>query len=188
MKADALAQYLMWKRWPRWFLMHGTLEGDLAFADAVRRAATKFGAKIVEERDYAYQPTARRVDTGHAQVQRQIPVLTQDVPDYEVLVVADEGDVFGEYLPYRIWDPRPVVGTQGLVPTAWDRVHEQWGATQMQRRFEAFAGRPMTERDYAAWLAVRSLGEAVTRTDSADPGTLRDYLGRLEAWLTGRME
>ena len=34
----------------------------------------------------------------------------------------------------------------------------------------------MTERDYAAWLAVRSIGEAVTRTSSNDPKALRDYL------------
>ena len=46
-----------------------------------------------------------------------MPVLTQDAPEHDVLVVADESDVFGEYLPYRTWDPRPVAGTQGLVPT-----------------------------------------------------------------------
>ena len=61
--------------------------------------------------------------------------------------------MFGEYLPYRTWDARPVAGTAGLVPIAWSRVQEQWGGTQVQRRFEKFAGRPMTERDYGAWLA-----------------------------------
>jgi ABC transporter substrate binding protein (PQQ-dependent alcohol dehydrogenase system) len=34
----------------------------------------------------------------------------------------------------------------------------------------------MTERDYTAWLAVRSLGEAVTRAASNDPQALREYL------------
>ena len=34
----------------------------------------------------------------------------------------------------------------------------------------------MRERDYTAWLAARSIGEAVTRTGSADPEALRDYL------------
>lgn len=176
MKADALAQYLVWKQWPDWFLMHGTKPADLAFADAIRRAATRYGAKIVEEREYEFVEFARRTDSGHAQVQRQMPVLTQDVPDYDVLLVADESDIFGEYLPYRTWDPRPVAGTQGLVPTAWSRVHEQWGGTQVQRRFEDFSGRWMTERDYNAWLAVRSIGEAVTRTSSAEPQALHDYM------------
>jgi ABC transporter substrate binding protein (PQQ-dependent alcohol dehydrogenase system) len=176
MKADALAQYLIWKQWPDWFLMHGTRPADVAFADAIRRAAQRYGAKIVEERAYEFVEFARRTDTGHVQVQRQMPVLTQDVPEYDVLVVADESDIFGEYLPYQTWDPRPVAGTQGLVPTAWSRVHEQWGGTQVQRRFEKFSGRWMTERDYNAWLAVRILGEAVTRTESADAQALHDYV------------
>ena len=176
MKADALAEYLVWKRWNRWFLLHGTLEPDLAFAAAIERAAKKFGVKIVESRAYEYQATARRTDSGHVQIQRQIPVFTQNAPDYDVAMVADESDIFGEYLPYRLWDPRPVAGTQGLIATAWHRSNEQWGATQVQRRFDKFAGRWMTERDYTAWLTVRSIGEAVTRTKSAEPKVLRDYL------------
>ena len=184
MKADGLAQYLMWKQWPEWLLVHGTREADLLFADAIRRAATKFGAEIVEERAYEYQATARRTDTGHVQVQRQLPVFTQDAEEHDVLVVADESDVFGEYLPYRTWDPRPVVGTQGLVPVAWSRAFEAWGGTQMQNRFESAAGRPMRERDYAAWLAVRTIGEAVTRTSSAAADAIRDYL-RSDAFEIG---
>ena len=176
MKADALAQYLVWKQWFDWFLIQGTLEPDLAFAAAIERAAKKFNGNIVEKREYKYAPTARRTDTGHVQVQRQIPILTQDAEDHDVVVVADESDIFGEYLPYRLWDPRPVAGTQGLIATAWHRSNEQWGATQVQRRFQKFAGRWMTERDYTAWVTVRAVGEAVTRTKSADPKTIRDYL------------
>ncbi len=176
MKADALAQYLIWKQWSSWFLMRGTKPDDVAFADAIKRAAGRFGAEIVEEREYEFVDFARRTDTGQVQIQRQMPVLTQDVPDYDVLVVADESDVFGEYLPYRTWDPRPVAGTQGLVPTAWSRVTEAWGGTQVQRRFEHFSGRWMTERDYNAWLAARIIGEAVTRAQTVDPQALHDYL------------
>jgi ABC transporter substrate binding protein (PQQ-dependent alcohol dehydrogenase system) len=176
MKADALAQYLVWKRWTRWFLIHGERPADLAFAEALRRAAQKFNAEIVEERQYAYDPTSRVTDSGHVQVQRQIPVFTQDAPEHDMVVVADESDVFGEYLPYHTWEPRPVAGTQGLVPTAWSRAHEQWGGTQMQNRFEDHAGRWMRERDYTSWLAVRTIGEAVTRTSKADPASIRDYL------------
>ena len=73
-----------------------------------------------------------------------------------MVLVADESDIFGEYLPYRTWEPRPVAGTQGLIASAWHRSQEQWGATQVQRRFEKFAGRWMIERDYTAWLTVRS--------------------------------
>ncbi len=176
MKADALAQYLVWKRWRAWFLVHGTRPDDLAYKAALERAATKFGAKIVETRAYEYQATARRTETGHVQIQSQMPVFTQNAPAHDVLVVADESDAFGEYLPYRTWDSDPVVGTQGLIATAWHRSHEQWAGTQMQSRFEKSAGRWMTELDYAAWVTVRSLGEAVTRANTADPNALRSFL------------
>ena len=176
MKADALAQYLAWKRWRNWFLIHGTADADLLMKEALERAATKFGAKIVETRAYEYEAMARRTDSGHVQIQTQLPVFTQNAAEHDVVVAADESDVFGEYLSYRTWDPKPVTGTHGLRPTAWHRSHEQWGGTQMQGRFEDSAGRWMTEKDYAAWLAVRSIGEAVTRTSSADPAVLRDYL------------
>ena len=157
MKTDGLAQYLVKKKWREWFLVHGTGPGDLAYVAALERAAKRFGAKIVEKRAYEYEPGARRSDTGHAQTQKQMAVFTQEADDHDVVVVADESDVFGEYLPYRVWDPRPVVGTQGLVPTAWHRSHEQWGGTQMQRRFRKFAGRIMTERDFNGWVAVRTM-------------------------------
>jgi ABC transporter substrate binding protein (PQQ-dependent alcohol dehydrogenase system) len=48
--------------------------------------------------------------------------------------------------------------------------------TQMQNRFGKHAGRWMRERDYTAWLGVRALGEAVTRTNSNDPKVIRAFL------------
>ena len=42
------------------------------------------------------------------------------------------------------------------------------GATQMQNRFRRESGRWMTEVDYHAWTNVRSIGEAITRTNSND--------------------
>ena len=175
MLADGLGQYLMWKRWTDWFLVVGTGADDELFAAALRRTATRFNADIVEERVFDAEPGARRTDTGHAQIQKQMPVFTQDV-DYDVLLVADVRDAFGQYLPYRTWEPRPVVGTQGLVPTAWSRVLEQWGATQMQNRFAEPNGRWMTERDYAGWLAVRAISEATTRTGSAAYDAVNAYI------------
>ena len=176
MKADALAQYLAWKRWTRWFLVLGSHPEDQKLAAAFRRSAQRFGAEIVDERVYEDTGTARRTDSGHVQIQSQMPVFTQDPGDYDVLVAADEADVFAEYLPYRTWDARPIVGSVGLEPVGWSRVHEQWGGTQVQRRFDKFAGRPMTERDFGAWLAVRTIGEAVTRSKNADPAALHDYM------------
>jgi len=148
---------------------------DKAFANALERAAQRFGGRIVERREWTFKPGARRTDSGHTNEQQEINAFTQ-VGDYDILLVADEADEFGEYLSYRTYRPRPVGGTQGLTPSAWSRVHEQWGATQFQRRFHKQNGRWMTERDYAAWLAVRSIGEAATRTSTSDAGIIRGHL------------
>ncbi len=176
MKTDALAQYLIWKKWSKWLVLYGKTPGDRAFLESLQRSAMKFNAKVVEERLVEEDAPSARTDSGHAQIQKQIPILTQGAPDHDVVVVADEGDAFGEYLPYRTWDPRPVTGTQGLIPTAWHRSHEQWGGTQIQRRLRKLAGRDMTVRDYANWAAMRSIGEAVTRTNSAEPDKVRAHL------------
>jgi len=42
-----------------------------------------------------------------------MPVFTQQLPAYDVLVAATKAKVFASYLPYRTWDPRPVAGSAG---------------------------------------------------------------------------
>ena len=168
MLADALAQYLVWKQWQRWLVVKGVFPEDLAYLDALHRAARRFGATIVEEREYKETPGARRSDTGQQQIQLQMPVFTQGAPSHDVVVVADEAEIFGPYVPYRTWDPRPVAGTAGLKAMSWHPAHEQWGATQMQNRFQRFAKRFMLPLDYQAWVAVRAIGEAASRTHSSE--------------------
>ena len=169
MRADALAQYLMKKRWDKWFLVMGLAEEDLLFAEAIKRSAKRFGMTIVKEKQWFYTFDARRT------AQSDVPVFSQGV-DYDVLIVADEQGLFGEYLDYRTWIPRPIVGTQGLVPTSWHRTHEQWGAVQIQNRFKELAGRWMDEEDYGAYLAVRAIGEASVRARSIETNVIKAYL------------
>ncbi|MCW5700126.1 MAG: branched-chain amino acid ABC transporter substrate-binding protein, partial [Rhodospirillales bacterium] len=45
-----------------------------------------------------------------------------------------------------------------------------------QNRFAAKAGRGMTAKDYAAWAAVRSIGEAATRVSSTDFAAIAGYI------------
>lgn len=176
MLADGLAQYLIWKQWPRWVLLYGSHPGDQAFADALRRAATRFGGQIVAEKEFKDTGTARRTDSGVVQIQRQIPVFMQDLPDHDVVLVADESEVFGTYVPFRNWVPRPVAGTAGLIPSAWHPASEQWGGTQIQNRFAKANGRRMLSKDMSAWTAVRIIGEAATRTQGADPGKIEEFI------------
>ncbi len=175
MLADALAQYLAWKRWTRLTLVTGRYPEDRAYAVALKRAASRFGLKVVQQKNWTAVPGARRTDSGHHNLQQEVAGFTQ-LDDYDVLLVADERDEFGEYLPYRTTRARPVAGTHGLKPTSWHRTQEQWGATQIQRRFSKLAGRWMTDRDYAAWAAVRTFGEAVTVTGSKEPVVLKKFL------------
>jgi ABC transporter substrate binding protein (PQQ-dependent alcohol dehydrogenase system) len=176
MLADGLAQYLVWKQWKRWLLVVGSHDEDKLFAEALRRAASRFGAKIVQERVFEDTGGARRTDSGVTLIQRQMPVFTQQAPTYDVLVAADESEVFAAYLPYRTWDPRPVAGSAGLVPKSWDAAQDQWGAVQMQNRFLKLNSRHMTALDMQAWTAARMIGEAASRTNSANPKSLLDFL------------
>jgi len=176
MLADGLAQYLVWKQWKRWLLVLGSHENDKLFAEALRRSAARFGAKIVQEKVFEDNGGARRTDSGVTLIQRQMPVFTQSAPGYDVLVAADESQVFASYLPYRTWDPRPVTGSAGLVPTSWDGAHDQWGAVQLQNRFVTLNSRRMTARDMQAWTAVRMIGEAASRVNSGERKAVLDFL------------
>jgi ABC transporter substrate binding protein (PQQ-dependent alcohol dehydrogenase system) len=176
MLADGLAQYLVVKRWRRWLLVVGSHDPDKLYADALRRAAARFGAKIVQERVFEDTGGARRTDSGLVLIQRQMPLFLQGAPDYDVLVAADESEVFASYLPYRTRDPRPVAGSAGLIPKSWDAVHDQWGANQLQNRFMGMFSRRMTALDGQAWTAGRMIGEAASRVASADPKAMFAYL------------
>ncbi|MDW7554085.1 branched-chain amino acid ABC transporter substrate-binding protein [Azospirillum brasilense] len=169
MLADALAQYLAVKRWTKWLLIVGTRPEDRLYAAAVKRSAKRFGAEVVEEKTWSEDHDARRT------AQAEMPVFTQG-KRHDVVIVADETGDFGDYVLYRTWEPRPVAGTQGLVPTNWHRAHEAWGAAQLQSRFKAAAQRVMSPRDHAVWAAIRAVGEAATRTRSTDPAALAAYI------------
>jgi ABC transporter substrate binding protein (PQQ-dependent alcohol dehydrogenase system) len=175
MMADAVAQFAVWKQWEDWLLVEGSNPADKALGEAYSRAAEKFGARIVETRVFEDTGGSRRTDSGHVLVQRQLPTFMQGAEDHDLVMAADATDYFAGYLPYHLWTPRPVMGSGGLRPATMHGAHEAWGATQFQTRFGKSAGRYVTEEDYNVWLALRVVGEAVTRTESAEPDTIRDY-------------
>ena len=173
MLADGLAQFLAFKRWRKVFLVVGPQPPDKLYGEAVRRAAKKFGLTIAADKPWEFGPLAQV--KGDAPTQAEALVFTRGV-DYDVAVVADEAGDFGDYVFLRTADPRPTAGTQGLVPTSWHPAHEAWGAAQLQNRFRRAAERFMRPLDYAAWVAVRAVGESATRTNGGDPQAIARYL------------
>ncbi|MCC5957107.1 MAG: ABC transporter substrate-binding protein [Natronohydrobacter sp.] len=170
MRTDALMQFLVTKRWTDLVMITGQRPADLEFAEALRNSATKFGARIRAEKEWDMSSDMRR------NIGQEFPVFTQDFPSHHVMLVADETGDFGPFLEFNAWEPRPVAGSAGARPDAWSDRVEAYGAAQLQLRFKRLADRPMGAVDYAAWAAVRSVGEAVTRTGSNDAVVLREYI------------
>lgn len=170
MRADALMQFIASRRWTKLAMIAGDHPGDRAWAGALDRSATKFGLTIGATKTWTFDADMRR------NAAQEVPLFTQDLGKYDLLLIADELGDFGPYVPFNTWLPRPVAGSVALVPVAWDAVVEQWGAVQMQNRFHDLTGRAMQSQDYAAWAAIRALAEAATRTNSDAPATLRAYM------------
>jgi ABC transporter substrate binding protein (PQQ-dependent alcohol dehydrogenase system) len=169
MLADALVQFMVLRKWSRALLIVGQTPEDEAYAAALRRAMKRFGMKIVAEKPWSFDNDQRR------SAQADMPLFTQTA-EYDVVLVADERGDFGEYVPYQTWYPRPVAGTQGLIATGWHKTVETFGAAQLQKRFEALAGRWMNDRDFAAWMAVRSVASAVGKLRQTEPRALQQLL------------
>jgi len=169
MLTDALLQFINYKRWNKMLLIQGQEPQDLLLKESLDRSIKRFGGKIVAAKTWSFDTDLRRV------AQKEIPLFTQ-TKDYDIIIAVDEIGYFGNYLLYNSWLPRPVAGTQGLRPVAWHHLVEQWGALQLQSRFQDQSKRYMNGLDYAAWTAVRAISEAVTRTQSTDPKTLYSYL------------
>jgi ABC transporter substrate binding protein (PQQ-dependent alcohol dehydrogenase system) len=178
MLADALAQYLVTMKWTNWLVVHGSSPADLAYVDAVKRAADRFGGIIVDVREYQDKSGGRRDDVGVIPSGKRAS-LSQAFADtpYQVILVADEDQVFGPLLPYRGGgEPRLVAGTTGLMATTWSPGHEKWGATQANNNFEKDFGRLMLPIDHQAYVAARTVGEAVTRNPDNDFATVAAFI------------
>ncbi|WP_281544804.1 ABC transporter substrate-binding protein [Grimontia sp. SpTr1] len=169
MRADALGQWMRVRRLNDVFLVSGTTAEDNAFLTATKQALKKFNQKVIEEKVWNFDTDLRRTASA------ELPLFTQ-ARDYDLVWVIDESNLFGQHLPYNTWLPRPVVGTHGLRADGWHYVIEQWGAIQLQNRFTKQFDRPMTAKDYAAWVAVRSINEAVTVLNKGDVETVLPFI------------
>lgn len=169
MLTDGLAQFLIKKNWKKVFLIEGLKAGDKELAEQFRISAKKFRLKIVTDKKWPEGGDMRRNAAA------EVPSFTQGA-DYDVVFIADEVKDFGQYVAYHTWLPRPIVGSHGIEPVAWHRVVEQWGAAQLQSRFRKLTKRHMAQKDYAAWAAMRTVAEGVTRLKTVDVPTLQNYI------------
>ena len=176
MRADALAQYLIWKKWPRWFVIRRDTPQDQDYLAQVKRSAARFGGKVVTDKVYDLPPGARNLDSGHQQIQAQIPMETEEASSHDVVWVINSDDDFGDYLLYRTSSPRPVVGTQGLQATAWDKSYTESGAMHFQNAVPRLAKRPPVERDYTGWLAFRVLADSAMKSGKTAPEEVKAYM------------
>jgi ABC transporter substrate binding protein (PQQ-dependent alcohol dehydrogenase system) len=136
----------------------------------VERAAARFGAKIIDKRPFLLSNDPREREKNN------VALLTGGRRDYDVVYVADSYGEFGRYVPYQINRPRPVVGTAGLVADWWSWSWERHGAPQLNSRFERHTGRRMVGQDWSAWVGVKAIVQAVTRSKSTHFQAVSDYL------------
>ncbi len=66
-----------------------------------------------------------------------------------------------------------MVGTEGLVSSAWHWTLERYGAPQLNQRFRRRMDRTMTSEDWAGWAAVRAIVSAVSAIQSVDTDELQ---------------
>jgi len=170
MKSDALAQWLLYRRLNKVLLIRGETSADIALAKSFKRSAKRYGVKIIEEKTWSFNTDLRR------SAQQEVPLFTQTSKEYDVVYVADQTKDFAEYIPFNTYLPRPVVGSAGLEALSWHRVIEQWGAAQLQTRFNKLTARYMNEIDFNGYLAVRSVAQAVHKTNSTSVEELAAYI------------
>lgn len=169
MITDAIVQFLVERRWQNILVLEGPRPEDKAAVAALRESANLFGARIVDVRDFIVTDDPRNPTTAN------VALLTAG-RNYDVVFVADALGEFASTVPYRTADPRPVVGSAGLVATAWHWAWERGGAPQLNARFEYQADRRMGPSDWAAWVSVRAVVQAVLRAQSISYDDMLAYL------------
>ena len=178
MRNDALAQYLVSRQWKNVLLLVGPESADKVLARSFERSAKRFGLNITGTRAFVLGNNPREREHNN-------PKLLTSGVDYDAVYIADTQGEFARNANFAIQKPRPVVGSGGLVPQAWHWAWTRHGARQLNNRLEKKADRHMTAYDWAAWVAVKAVVEAVQRTDSTDYAKLAAYIRGDEINLDG---
>ena len=172
MRADALAQTLVSRKWSKLLLLVGPSASDRERAATAQAAIKRYGLQVVATRPFKVSADPRERDAAN-------PLLLSAGNNYDAVWVVDSDGEFARALPYRTALPRPVVGDAGLVAVAWQAQFERYGAPQVSRRFARAAQRPMTAHDWSAWMAGRALVAVATAAPKGTPATWAQALARM---------
>ncbi len=177
MRADALAQFLVTRRWQNVLLLTGPSAWDAERSATAQAAIKRYGLKLAAQRPFKISADPRERDLAN-------PLLLTGLAagSYDVVWVVDAEGEFAMNLPYRTALPRPVVGDGGLVPLAWSSNFDRYGAPQVTRRLIKAAGRPMGALDWTAWMGAKALVAAALANPKATDGAVAfaKALGGLE--------
>ena len=182
MRADAVAQTLLARKWSKVLLLAGPLPADARRLALVQAAAKRYGLKVIATKPFKLSADPRERDLAN-------PLLltgTSSTGDYDVVWVVDSDGEFARGLPYRTALPRPVVGDAGLMAEAWAPHFERFGAPQLARRFVRAAQRPMTGPDWAAYMAAKAVLQAALEAPAApNAAQIQKALTRADFTLDG---
>jgi len=156
MLSDSLAQYLSDKKWRKILMLTGPLDNDKAKAASFIESAKQFGLKIIGNRDFLLGNDPRARD------QNDLDFLTGSAK-YDAVYIADTHKEFSYKVPFATHKPSAVIGSSGLTPRAWHWSYLRHGAPQVHGRFERMNDRRMSEEDWAAWVGMRAIAEALVR-------------------------
>lgn len=172
MRADALAQTLVSRKWTNVLLLTGAAPADAARSAAAQAAIRRYGLKLAGSRPFKVSADPRERDLANPLL------LTQGAHD--VIWVVDAEGEFAATLPYRTATPRPVVGDGGLVAVAWSRHFDRFGAPQVTRRIARAAQRPTTSHDWVSWLAGKALIAAAVAAPKGPAAAFQQALAKAE--------
>ena len=178
MLTDSLAQYLSDKKWRKVLILTGPLEIDKSKSVSFIESAKQFGLKIVDNRSFLLGNDPRARD------QNDLDFLTGSAK-YDAVYISDTHREFSYKVPFATHIPSTVLGSSGLTPRAWHWSYLRHGAPQVHGRFERMNKRRMTEEDWAAWVGMRAIAEALVRFKNNENFSFQDAFVSEEFKLDG---
>ncbi len=169
MRADAVGQTLLARKWTQVLLLTSASADDAQRAAVALATIKRYGLKLVASKPYKLSADPRERSLAN------ITLLTANMT-YDAVWVIDSDGEFARGLPYNTAQARPVVGDAGLVALAWSAQFERFGGPQVSRRFAKAAKRPMTGHDWASWMAGKALVALAMAQTKLDPAAVGNAL------------